>query len=273
MLSKLIKYDIRSTWRDFAGIYMSILLGVIIVPLIINNINNEIVNMAAGFLAFGIAVAVAVVMIANLFKIFNTNVFSKEGYLTMTLPVTPTQIVISKLIVSSMWIVLTGVISLIGLFIFVLILTPPTSFMDMATGFQELMARLNGQSTLTIILLILSCILSATKEVAKLFLACSIAHLKQLNRFRVPVGILSYFIFSWMETLIVQIVTLTAGLFSNHLEKIISQLDSITLPDGMDQFLGVFNGVLGIGMVYSLLLIVVFSLGTVWILNHKLDLD
>lgn len=272
MLSKLIKYDIRSTWRDFAGIYMSILLGVIIVPLMINNINNEIVNMAAGFIAFSIVVAVVVVMILNLFKIFNTNVLSKEGYLTMTLPVTSVQIVFSKLIVSSMWIILTGVVSLIGMFIFVMIITP-SPIAEITNGIQMILNQLEGHSILTIILLILAAIISCVKEVAKLFLACSIAHLKQLNRFRIPVGILSYFVFSWLETLIVQITGLVIGLFSAQTEELIRQFEAMSDPSSIIPYIELFNGVMAISMIYTLLLTAAFSMGTIWILNHKLNLD
>jgi hypothetical protein len=56
-----------------------------------------------------------------------------------------------------------------------------------------------------IILFLLMLVFSAVKEIAKLFLACSVAHLKQLGRLRVFLGILTYFILSWIETLIVQI--------------------------------------------------------------------
>lgn len=272
MLSKLIKYDIRSTWRDFAGIYMSILLGVIIVPLLFNNVSYQLVNMAAGFMAFGIVVAVIVVMITNLFKIFNTNVFSRQGYLTMTLPVTSGQIVISKLIVSSMWIVLTGLVSVIGLFIFAMIITPAT-IPQLAEGLQKLFNLLDGHGILTIILLILAMIVSTIKEVAKLFLACSIAHLKQLNRFRVPVGILSYFVFSWIEAAIAQVITTVAGLISSHGAEMIRQLDALSNPKSIEQFLGLFNGVISVGIIYAILLIASYAMGTVWILNHKLDLD
>ena len=73
MLGKLVRFDIRSTWRSFAGIYLSIILGVIIVSLIFKSI------MIAGFVAFAISVTVIVVMILNLFRLFNTSVFSKEG--------------------------------------------------------------------------------------------------------------------------------------------------------------------------------------------------
>ncbi|MBR0597398.1 hypothetical protein [Sinanaerobacter chloroacetimidivorans] len=271
MLSKLIKYDIKSTWRDFSGVYMAILLGVIIVPLMLNNMSNQFISMAAGFLAFGIVIAVIVVMIVNLFKIFNTNVFSREGYLTLTLPVTSAQIVFSKLIVSSMWIVLTGLVSMIGIFIFALVLNP-VSYIEIGDGLRKLFSLINGKTSFTMILIIMSVILSSVKEVAKLFLACSIAHLKQLNRFRIPAGILSYFIFSWAETLVVQSFTLIASLLPNAGEWI-NKFNAISDPGSFMQMQGLFNGVIGVGILYALLLIAGYSMGTVWILNHKLDLD
>jgi hypothetical protein len=276
MLSKLIKYDIRSTWRDFAGIYLSILLGVIIVPLILNNADSMILNMSAGFIATAIIIAVVVVTIINLFKIFNNNVFSKEGYLTMTLPVTSGQIITSKLLVSSMWIVLTGLISAIGIFIFTMIIAQ-NPFMELIAYIKEFFSQIGGKNTsaliFTVILLALSMVITTAKEIAKLFLACSIAHLKQLSRFRIPAGILSYFVFTWLETMIVQFFTWVAGLFSNNFSEIIIRMDSIKDPTQIFQFISYFDLITGIGMLYTLLLIIVYSIGTAWILNHKLDLD
>lgn len=271
MLVKLMKYDIRSTWRNFCAVYLSILLGVIILPYIFNNIDNEIVNISAGFIAMGIVIATIVVMVGNLFKIFNTNVFSKEGYLTMTLPVSSRQIVTSKLLVSSLWIILTGIISMIAMFIYVTTMIP-NAFDEIAAAMQKIMPYFNGQATFTIVLLILGMIFSAVKEIAKLFVACSIAHLKQLNRFRVPVGIISYFVFSWLETMIVRAASFGFGLIP-YFESIASKLDAISDPNQIPLYISYFNGLILLGIVYSLLLIVVYSIGTIWTLNHKLDLD
>lgn len=269
MLSNLLKLDFRSTWRDFAGIYLAILLGVVILPLVFQNVSNQIINMTAGFVAFAIAIAVIVVMITNLFRIFNTNVFSKQGYLTMTLPVTARQIVQSKLMVSSMWIVLTGMVSLIGIFILLSILQP-FSIPDFARVASEILSNLNGQNVLSILLLLISLILSAVKEVSKLFLACSIAHLKRLDRFRVPAGILSYFLFSWLEALIVQIAAKVVSMFSSDVANMIYMLED---RGDLRQILDVFNVAVTIGIAYAMLLIAAYATATVWLLDRKLDLD
>jgi len=271
MLSKLIKYDIRSTWRDFAGVYLSILLGVLILPPLFNHFNNEIVKTIAGFIAVSIIITTIVVMVITLFKIFNTNVFSKEGYLTMTLPVTARQIVVSKLLVSSMWIILTGFVSAVGICIYVLNMNV-APMAEIAAAFQKFMVMFDSRGVFAVVLMILAMVASSVKEIAKLFLACSIAHLKQLNRFRVPVGILSYFVFSWLETLVVQAVGLVVA-FMPFSDVYVKQLELMNDPSSIMQFIGLFNGVLSVGILYSCVLIAVYAVGTVWILNHKLDLD
>ncbi len=271
MLSKLMKYDIRSTWRDFAGVYLSIILGVLIIPQLFNHFSYGVVNLLAGFIGTGIIIATIVVMIVTLFRIFNTNVFSKEGYLTMTLPVTPTQIVVSKLLVSTMWIVLTGIVAAAGMCIFALNLNA-ASMADITAGFQKVISLIDSRGVLAIVLTIVAMIISAVKEIAKLFLACSIAHLKQLNRFRVPVGIVSYFVLSWMETLIVQAVGLIVRLmpFGSELSR---QIELVNDPASIQQYLGLFSGIMTAGVLYAAVLTVLYGIGTVAILNRKLDLD
>lgn len=271
MLNKLIKYDIRSTWRHFAGVYVCILLGVLILPPLFNHVSNNIVNALAGFLAAGIVVATIVIMILTLFRIFNTNVFSKEGYLTMTLPVTSTQIVASKLLVSTMWIILTGIVSAIGVCIFVLNMNA-APLADMAAAFNKAVAMFDARGAFAVILMIIAMIASTVKEIAKLFLACSIAHLKPLGRFRVPAGILSYFALSWLETLIVQAGSLIISFLPGSGEYV-RQLNAMNDPSSIQQFIGLFSGVMGVGILYAIVLTAAYSIVTVWILNHKLDLD
>ena len=266
-----MKYDIRSTWRDFAGVYLSILLGVLILPQLFNHFSNGIINMISGFIAAGIVIATIVVMIVMLFRIINANVFSKEGYLTMTLPVSSTQIVVSKLLVSTMWIVLTGIVAVIGLCIFALNLNtaPPA---DIIAGFRKIISMFDSRGAVAAALIIAVMVITAVKEIAKLFLACSIAHLKQLPRFRVLVGILSYFVFSWMETLVVQAFSLIVSLLP-YGSELARQIERINDPSGIQQFIGLFSGIMTAGILYAAVLTVLYSIGTITILNRKLDLD
>ena len=241
-------------------------------PFVFNNISNNFIVATGGFIAFGIIVAVIVITIISLFKIFNTNIFSKQGYLTLTLPVTSRQILSSKLIVSTMWIVSTMIVSTIGLLIFALLIAP-FPFIDIINGIRSIIAQLNGLGISTILLLVLAIIVSAVKEVAKLFLSCSIAHLKQFNRFRVLVGVLSYFAFSWGETIIVQGVALIGSPFFKDQTLLINQFNSISNLESLQDVMGLFNWVIGLAVLYGVLLTLAYSFMNIWILNNKVDLD
>lgn len=265
MLNKLIKYDFRSTWREFAAIYLSILLSVTIFPIVTTNISNNIVNMFVGLIAFAIIVAVLVVTIGSLFKIFNKNVFSNEGYLTMTLPVNETQIVVSKLLVSSFWIILTGVVSTIGIFIFVWLMSP-ASMSEMIAEIRRLLSDFDGQMTMALVMAVLFTVASTIQEVAKLFMACSIAHLKQLNRLRIPAGILSYFFFTWLEFAVVDMINWDPN-FAGY------QTESASCGQSIEYVMNAFNQATAIGTAFQLAFTVLFGIGTVYLLKRKLNLD
>lgn len=270
MLTKLIKYDIKSTYRSFLGIYLAILLGITIIPIIFNTIGNEFIKMITGFVAFGISVAVVVVVITNLFQLFNTNLYSKQGYLTLTLPVTSRDIVISKLIVSTMWILLTSLVAIFSLLLFAVIVEKG-SITDILQ-LSEALKQLDVYHISTLLLFVLAMIFTCIKEMAKLFLSCSIAHLKQFNRFRVPAGILSYFAFSWMETLFVQMGFFTLSFITKGSE-FIYQIEEIVDTNNIDAAFGLFNGLIASGILYSIILTTLFSISNIWLLNHKLDLE
>ena len=273
MLGKLIKHDIRSTWRDFAGIYLTILLGMIFLPLLLNFVNRAITNIIAGFLVMGIMVSTIVIMIIMLFKIFNTNIFSNEGYLTMTLPVRGSELVVSKLVVSTMWIVLTGIVSVLGILIFLRIISPMT---DILPVLMKVLYYFEAKEYLAIILIFIAVVAEILNEVAKLFLACSVANLKLLGRFRIPLGILSFFALSWLENKIIQAASFITGrlhwvdMFADEFKI---EVNLMLRPEGILQMTDLVNMAMVQWILCSLAFTAVFSVGTVWLLNHKLELD
>ena len=145
--------------------------------------------------------------------------------------------------------------------------------MDIISAIKTAISQLSGLGGVTILLLILAMIISTVKEVAKIFLACSIAHLKQFNKFRVPVGVLSYFAFSWAETIIVQGVALIGSPFFKDQTLLMNQFNSMSNLGSIQEVLGLFNWVIGLGILYGVFLILAYSICNIWILNNKLDLS
>ncbi|NLX70323.1 MAG: hypothetical protein GX024_05425 [Clostridiales bacterium] len=116
MLGKLMKYEIKATARLFLPLYAALLVFSLINRFLnpfaigesINNINLQFTIRAISMTAYvllllGTLVMTVVIMIQRFYK----NLLGDEGYLMFTLPVKTWQHIISKLLISMMWTILS----------------------------------------------------------------------------------------------------------------------------------------------------------------------
>ena len=129
MLAKLMKYEFRSTARTFLPIYGALLATAIVTRFLMwgdsqailpNSFAYNLVSMLVAFLFVALLVAVfAMVLIITLQRYYK-NLLGEEGYLSMTLPVKPWQHITSKLVVSCVWFLVSGVVAMLSFFILML---------------------------------------------------------------------------------------------------------------------------------------------------------
>ncbi|AFQ45403.1 membrane protein [Desulfosporosinus meridiei] len=107
MLGKLMKYEIKATGRIFFPLFLALLIFATITRLL-SSIGPEawdtpaVISMVIyGIIMVGMFVMTLLMMIQRFYK----NLLSDEGYLMLTLPVKPWQHIVSKLLVSMLWIV------------------------------------------------------------------------------------------------------------------------------------------------------------------------
>lgn len=275
MLGKLLKYDIRATWRDFAALYLAMVLGVIIAGLMILYVGSGWVYAVTALLALAVIIATFVVTIGTLFKIYNTNVFSREGYLTCTLPVPTTHLVFSKLTVSGMWITLTWMVAAFSMFLLFSISAPDFWAKMQAYGFNRVWQLFEEKAILLGVVTIVASIVSTLAEVAKLFLACTIAHLKVLRQFRIPVGIASFLLFTWLGS---KLMNFGYALFPATSSGVdgdfaISSSGFEFSANAAQHIASEISHAMIFGIFFSLLLAAIYSVATIWLLERKLDLD
>ena len=116
MLRKLMKHEFRATGMimlPLFGIVLVMALGANISIRVMTNASSRILNILGTLLvmAFGMAiVGVCVMSMVVMVRRFYKNLLRDEGYLMMTLPVSVHQQIWSKLIVSTVWFVLTAVV-------------------------------------------------------------------------------------------------------------------------------------------------------------------
>ncbi|WP_434311392.1 hypothetical protein [Hominifimenecus sp. rT4P-3] len=120
MLGKLWKYDCKATWLYLVLSYV-ILVGYTLI-LKLTGIDLEMPFHVAGvvglmriFLYIGfviVAIAVQLFTYVQVIRRFYKNMFSHEGYLTNTLPVKPWELLVSKVLSGSFWMIATTLVLL-----------------------------------------------------------------------------------------------------------------------------------------------------------------
>lgn len=136
MLKKLFKYEWKAFWKvptainGFLGIMTFIGIVSLASPFWESNIRG--IHIMLGLAVFFYILAIAAGSIGVTFAIttrYYKNVYTDEGYLTNTLPVTARQIILSKLFVGIIWSMITGIV--VSLSIFSLVYTASLSYSDM----------------------------------------------------------------------------------------------------------------------------------------------
>ncbi len=120
MLGKLIKYEQKATYKVLTIINFVIILLTLIGAFILNtNIfnNSESIPLAILLVIFYSLslIAMGIIIVIYLYIRFYKNLFTAEGYLMHTLPVTPLQLFHSKLIVGYFWTFLNSLLMILSI--------------------------------------------------------------------------------------------------------------------------------------------------------------
>lgn len=170
MLKKMFKYDWKSSWKvpTAINVFLILITFIGILSLVSPFWKIESDYMAA-LLAFAIvfyyiaicagSIAVNVYMAVRYYK----SIYSDEGYLTNTLPVTARQLVLSKVFIGVIWTFITGVVvtgSILGL-IFVAGITSVevNIFAELATLWTEILPEFLSIMGMNVFSFIVFCIL------------------------------------------------------------------------------------------------------------------
>ena len=173
MLKKLLKYD----WKS-VSLLLLILHGILLVYTLIGRLGiafglsgagdtmvssvTTMYGIAAGLYIFVYVLFIFAIVVATYVYLairFQKNLFSDEGYLTHTLPVSPTKLIWSKMLVAWAWIAIDLVCVIVSVFLLVLFKETSESIGDL---FHEFIAIFTGgygtQNQIFMIILLLSMI-------------------------------------------------------------------------------------------------------------------
>ncbi len=125
MLGKLLKHEFRATARVMLPLYL-VLLAISLcgnfATRIMEHSSSQLLNLVGGLTIFAFFVGLMAVSLMSFFLMisrFHKNLLTDEGYLMFTLPVSVHGLIFSKIIVSTIWFIATGVVDLLAfLFLF-----------------------------------------------------------------------------------------------------------------------------------------------------------
>ena len=120
MLLKLIKHEIRSTFKQMWPVFV----GMLALTVLCRFVAFPILDRSDSFLLNVFSILLVMIFFICLFVLafmpllistfrFKKSILQDEGYLTMTLPVSSHQLIISKLIVNAIWYGITGILMMI----------------------------------------------------------------------------------------------------------------------------------------------------------------
>lgn len=273
MLGKLIKNEWRAFWKipAFVNIFLAVftLFGVLSLLTKIVESDNMIVNalIFSVFLIYVISLfAISFIIALYIAMRFYKNMYTDEGYLMHTLPVTKKELIFSKLIVAFAWTIITGIVMMASVFSLILALFSATQTeITLAEVWQEIapiftapeFSQVMGMSfPVFVVVFVITVIIGIFANILMVYTSVSFGQLFQKHK--VIGSIVSYIcIYSVLQ--IANSIVTAPMMFSTTV--------SGEAPDGL------IAPILYFGLGESIILCIVYFLLTEWLMKKKLNLD
>ena len=277
MLGKLIKHEFKDTGKVLLPLNLALICVTIIGMIVLGLRIFETDSIAVGFLAvalvlFYILAIVALFIVTYIYLMirFYRSMYSSEGYLTHTLPVSTFSILNTKILVSVFWAFLTMVLSVASVFALIfsaLGASGELSSVDWSNVWSE-MEYVFGTSISSVIgwgLLLM--LLSSFSGLLMIYCSISIGQL--FNKYKVGAAIVTYVIIYIVLQIISMIVSLSQSLSAA------TNVDyySSSVSNELTTLHEIFGSSFTASMIQSIILIIIYYVTCAYISNKKLNLE
>ena len=243
MFWNLVRYEFKNVNKWYLALYGAVLaLSVIIglqasaIKILPSQDQESIMLVFQAFIFGGLIITMSISTLILIIRRFKGSVYERQGYLTLTLPVSEHQIILAKLLGAFLWSLLSAVVFILSIYIFLVTVDPQIIDAYMIRYFF-------GHYLDSIGLSLISYIFSTVAGILCIYLSISIGQL--FNEYRTALAVVAY----------IAIQTI---------------LGFITLNLRIDFD---YNWVLSFEIFKDLILSVGFYLGTYYILKNKVNLQ
>ncbi len=269
MLGKLLKYDIKATARMFLPLYLTIL-----VVATINRFFFAIPNLGEKSFSFSsfamvismfvyvtLMIGMVLMTLIVLIQRFYKNLLGDEGYLMFTLPVQSWSHIFSKLTISMLWTVVSGIVA----FCSILIISSkdiftPQIYKELSMLINEFRIFFGASAYLVSFEVIILGILGIASTILTIYAAIALGHL--FNKYKLVASFGMYIV---LKTISQIFMTLFAVIFSG---LSIFQVESNFVPSATQ-----ICAFLLLPILYYGVITVVYFVLTNYILKKKLNLE
>ena len=275
MLSKLLKYEFKATGRIYGGLYLAILAAAALLgaffrfPALISDFPIVVVTTVYLMLCVAIAVITALTIIQR----FTRNLLGREGYLMHTLPVTPAQLILSKLISSMVWLLCSILVIALSLGVFFLcgMLNVNGIFSDWAGAVRDfrlladILQRVLNVSGFMLLATLVCSILC-------LYTACMIGH--QFKQHFALVGIAAFVGLNVLQNRLLALLPYASDNVDLGTVVTSTAIGDVTWQVAVNQtYLQTYLRSLLVSLLADAVLCGVYFAATNWLMKNKLDLD
>lgn len=243
MFWNLVRYEFKNVNKWYLALYgavlaLSALIGVQASSLkSIDTPDQQMIMLVFLALVFGgLIITLSISTLILIIRRFKGSVYDRQGYLTLTLPVSEHQIILSKLLGAFIWSLASSLVFILSIYI-ILVLTG-ANFLDIFS--LEYLFKFYMDSFW---LSVISFILSTVASILCIYLAISIGQL--FNEYRTALAVLAY--------IVIQTILGFVGL---------------NLRIDID-----YNWMISFEIVKDIILSLAFYLGTYYILKNKVNLQ
>lgn len=270
MVRKLFKHELEYYIRSLVPMY--IILGIVAAMgrfVQFFEAETTAYEILQGSSVFMLVVAcIAAVFLSLLFAIvrFYKNMFSGEGYLTMTLPVTPTQHLWVKLATA----LIANVATFIAVALAVCIFTAGPWLVEICKAiaylYNQVAKQLNGNLGWYFVEMIPAFLVSMAASLLLYYACMSVGQLAKKNRILAAIG--AYFglyVINQILSTVMMVVVTTSGMIDEFAEWFFQLTER--------QMQGWVHGFIWIGIAWMAVIGLVFFLVSRYILSKKLNLE
>ena len=243
MFWNLVRYEFKNVNKWYLALYGAVLaLSVIIglqasaIKMLSSQDQESIMLVFQAFIFGGLIITMSISTLILIIRRFKSSVYERQGYLTLTLPVSEHQIILAKLLGAFLWSLLSAVVFILSIYIFLVTVDPQIIDAYMIRYFF-------GHYLDSIGLSLISYIFSTVAGILCIYLSISIGQL--FNEYRTALAVVAY--------IVIQTI-----------------LGFITLNLRIDFD---YNWMISFEILKDLILSLVFYLGTYYILKNKVNLQ